>query len=77
MRYTRYNYKKKGNNGLLKFLVSFILTIAAAGVIGLGLAKVIVEVMDLNKTNPKESYIQQEEGNEKGNSDNKKAKEAK
>lgn len=69
MRYTRYNYKKKGNNGLLKFLVSFILTIAAAGVIGLGLAKVIVEVMDLNKTNPNKSYIQQEEGNEQGTSD--------
>lgn len=64
MRYTRYNYKKKGNNDLFKFIGSFILTIVAAGVIGLGLAKVIFGVLEKNNLTPNDSYVQQEKGEE-------------
>lgn len=70
MRYTRYNYKKKGNNDLLKFIGSFILTIIAAGAIGLGLAKVIFNVLEVNNLTPNDSYVQQEENTEQVISDN-------
>lgn len=70
MRYTRYNYKKKGNNELLKFIGSFILTIIAAGAIGLGLAKVIFGVLEVNNLTPNDSYVQEENANEQATSDN-------
>lgn len=70
MRYTRYNYKKKGKNDLVKFLGSFILTIIAAGAIGLGLAKVIFEILEVNNLTPTDSYVQQQESNAQVTSDN-------
>lgn len=76
MRYTRYNYKKKGNNDLLKFLGSFILTIVAAGVIGLGLAKVIFGILEANNLAPNDRQVQQEKGAEDVIGDNAKSEES-
>lgn len=41
MRYTKYNYKKKKNSEVIKFVVSVILMAAFAIVVGVSLAKVI------------------------------------
>lgn len=48
MRYTRYNYKKKGNNDAVKFIASLVATIAIAGVVGVGIAKIAFDVLPKN-----------------------------
>lgn len=48
MRYTRYNYKKKKNNDILKFIVSFIGMSAFVIIVGVLLANVIIHFLPLN-----------------------------
>lgn len=48
MRYTRYNYKKKKNNDLLKFILSFVGTSIFVIIVGVFLANVIVHFLPLN-----------------------------
>ena len=48
MRYTRYNYKKKKNNDIFKFIVSFIGMSAFVIIVGVLLANVIIHFLPLN-----------------------------
>ena len=48
MRYTRYNYKKKKNNDLLKLILSFVGTSIFVIIVGVLLANVIVHFLPLN-----------------------------
>lgn len=48
MRYTRYNYKKKKNNDIFKFIVSFIGMSAFVIIVGVILANVIIHFLPLN-----------------------------
>lgn len=64
MKYTRYNHKKKGNNDVLKFIISLVLTITLAGGIGLGLAKVIFGVLGPNNNTSYEDGASQQTNNE-------------
>ena len=51
MRYTRYNYKKKKNNDLLKLILSFVGTSIFVIIVGVLLANVIVHFLPLNNFN--------------------------
>lgn len=48
MRYTRYNYKKKKNNDILKFIVSFIGMSVFVIIVGVLLANIIIHFLPLN-----------------------------
>ena len=48
MRYTRYNYKKKKNNDILKFILSFIGMSVFVIIVGVLLANVIIHFLPLN-----------------------------
>jgi len=48
VRYTRYNYKKKKNNDIFKFIVSFIGMSAFVIIVGVILANVIIHFLPLN-----------------------------
>ncbi len=48
MRYTRYNYKKKKNNDILKFILSFIGMSVFVIIVGVLLANIIIHFLPLN-----------------------------
>ena len=48
MRYTRYNYKKKKNNDILRFILSFIGMSVFVIIVGVLLANVIIHFLPLN-----------------------------
>ena len=48
MRYTRYNYKKKKNNDILKFILSFIAMSTFVIIVGVLLANIIIHFLPLN-----------------------------
>ena len=48
MKYTKYNYKRRKNNAVFKFLASLLVGIVAAGMIGLGVGLLIWKVLPLN-----------------------------
>jgi len=48
VRYTRYNYKKKKNNDILKFIVSFIGMSVFVIIVGVLLANIIIHFLPLN-----------------------------
>lgn len=61
MRYTRYNYKKKKNNDILKFILSFVGMSAFVIVVGVLLANVIIHFLPLNNANTAESSNKNEQ----------------
>ena len=48
VRYTRYNYKKKKNNDILKFILSFIGMSVFVIIVGVLLANIIIHFLPLN-----------------------------
>ena len=48
MRYTRYNYKKKKNNDILNFILSFFGMSVFVIIVGVLLANVIIHFLPLN-----------------------------
>ena len=48
MRYTRYNYKKKKNNDIVKFILSFIGMSVFVIIVGVFLANVIIHFLPIN-----------------------------
>lgn len=48
MKYTKYNYKRRKNNTVLKFIASLLGGIIAASMIGLGVAWIIWKVLPIN-----------------------------
>ncbi len=48
MKYTKYNYKRRKNNAVFKFLASLLVGIVAACMIGLGVGLIIWKVIPIN-----------------------------
>lgn len=57
MKYTKYNYKKRRNNSILKFVASLLVGVVSACVIGLGVAWIILKVLPLNDILPSGNEI--------------------
>lgn len=57
MKYTKYNYKKRRNNSVLKFVASLLLGVVSACVIGFGVAWIILKVLPLNDILPSGNEI--------------------
>lgn len=52
MKYTKYNYKKRRNNSILKFVASLLIGVVLASMTGLGVAWIIFKVLPLNDSIP-------------------------
>ena len=61
MRYTRYNYKKKKNNDILKLIVSFIGMSAFVIIVGVLLANVIIHFLPLNNASTADASSKSEQ----------------
>ena len=48
MKYTKYNYKRRKNNGAWKFVASLLLGIIASCVVGLGVAWIVLKMLPIN-----------------------------
>ena len=48
MKYTKYNYKRRRNNGVWKFIASLLVGIIASCMIGLGVAWIVWKVLPIN-----------------------------
>lgn len=55
MRYTRYNYKKKKNNDILKFILSFFGMSVFVIIVGILLANIIIHFLPLNNAGTAET----------------------
>ena len=55
VRYTRYNYKKKKNNDILKFILSFIGMSVFVIIVGILLANIIIHFLPLNNAGTAET----------------------
>lgn len=69
MRYTRYNYKKKKNNDIVKFILSFIGMSIFVIIVGVLLANVIIHFLPINNATTGEvnSNNEQIQGNDSEN----------
>ena len=48
MKYTKYNYKKRKNNDMLKFVSSLLIGVISSCIVGLGVAWVVLKVIPVN-----------------------------
>ena len=64
MKYTKYNYKRRRNNTVLKFIASLLGGIIAASMIGLGVAWIIWKVLPINDSAQVGTEITDGVGNE-------------
>ena len=57
MRYTKYNYKRRKNNNIMKFIASILAVIAGATIIGICVAGIIFKILPLNDVIPEGNNI--------------------
>lgn len=74
MRYTKYNYKRGKSNGTWKFMISLLIGIIAACMIGVGVGSLILKMLPVNDSvNGKGEIVNAEEivseGGEQGQAD--------
>lgn len=67
MRYTRYNYKKKKNNGVGKMILSFLAMSVFVIIIGVLLANVIIYFLPLNDANKSQGNNSEQTQNDNTN----------